>query len=210
VIVNLGAFVAISALLIVAPGLDTALITKNALLHGRRAAVATALGVNTGMLVWTLACAAGLVALLEASAVAFTALKLVGAAYLIWIGLATLLASRRALGVEGGSERQQRTRIAARTSYRQGLICNIANPKAAVIFTSLLPQFVSGHHPSAALFLLLGAIFAGLALVLQGAYALAAAQASRLLLRTRARGMLDRVTGIVLIGLGVKLATERR
>jgi threonine/homoserine/homoserine lactone efflux protein len=210
VIVNLGEFVAISALLIVAPGLDTALITKNAVLHGRRAAVATALGVNTGMLVWTLACAAGLVALLEASAVAFTALKFAGAAYLIWIGVATLLESRRSSAAEGGAQPRQRTQIAARTGYRQGLICNIANPKAAVIFTSLLPQFVSGHHPSAALFLALGGIFVGLALVLQGAYALAAAQASRVLLRTRARAMLDRVTGIVLIGLGVKLATERR
>jgi threonine/homoserine/homoserine lactone efflux protein len=210
VIVNLGEFVAISALLIVAPGLDTALITKNALLHGRRAAVATALGVNSGMLVWTLACAAGLVAVVEASAVAFTALKLAGAAYLIWVGVATLVASRRAAGAAGAEQPQRQTRIAARTGYRQGLICNIANPKAAVIFTSLLPQFVSGHHPSAALFLLLGGIFVLLALVLQGAYALAAAQASRLLVRSRLRRLLDRATGIVLIGLGVKLATERR
>ena len=83
VIVNLGAFLALSALLIIAPGLDTALITRNALLHGRRAALATALGVNTGMLAWTAATAAGLAALIEASALAFTIVKLAGAAYLV-------------------------------------------------------------------------------------------------------------------------------
>lgn len=209
-IVNLGAFIAISALLILAPGLDTALITRNAVLHGRRAAVATALGVNTGMVVWTVASAAGLVALVEASAVAFTVLKLAGAAYLIWIGVATLVASRRPSGAGQEPQPQQRREVAPRTSYRQGLVCNVANPKAAVIFTSLLPQFVSGHHPSGLLFLELGGIFVLLALVLQGAYAVLAAHASRVLLRGRFRTGLDRLTGIVLIALGVRLATEHR
>ena len=208
-IVNLGAFIAISALLIIAPGLDTALITRNALLHGRRAAVATALGVNTGMLVWTVATAAGLAALVRASAVAFTVLKLAGAAYLIWIGVATLIASRRPAEADGAALPQRRT-VAPRTGYRQGLVCNVATPKAAVISTSLLPQFVSGHHPSALLFLALGGIFVSIAVVLQCAYAVAAARASGLLARSRARIVLDRVTGVVLIGLGVRLATERR
>ena len=210
VIVNLGAFIAISALLILAPGLDTALITKNALLHGRRSAVATALGVNTGMVVWTVASAAGLVALVEASAVAFTALKLAGAAYLIWIGVTTLVASRRPRGDVAEAQPPPRRALAPRTGYRQGLVCNVANPKAAVIFTSLLPQFVSGHHPSGLLFLELGGIFVLLALVLQGAYAVIAAHASRVLLRGRFRAVLDRITAIVLIGLGVRLATEHR
>ena len=209
-IVNLGAFIAISALLILAPGLDTALITRNALLHGRGAAVATALGVNTGMLVWTVASAAGLVALVEASAVAFTVLKLAGAAYLIWIGVATLVASRRPSGAVQDPPPQQRREVAPRTGYRQGLVCNVANPKAAVIFTSLLPQFVSGHHPSGLLFLELGGIFVLLAIVLQGSYAVIAANASRVLLRGRWPTVIDRLTGVVLIGLGVRLATERR
>jgi threonine/homoserine/homoserine lactone efflux protein len=210
VIVNLGAFIAISALLIIAPGLDTALITRNALLHGRRAAVATALGVNTGMLVWTVATAAGLAALVRASALAFTMLKVAGAAYLIWIGVATLIASRRRAEAEGQAPSPARRTIAPRTGYRQGLVCNIANPKAAVIFTSLLPQFVSGHHPSALLFLALGGIFVSLAVVLQCGYAVAAARASGLLLRGRARRAVDRLTGLVLIALGLRLATERR
>jgi threonine/homoserine/homoserine lactone efflux protein len=208
-IVNLGEFVALSALLIVAPGLDTALIMRNALLHGRRPAVATALGVNTGMLAWTLATALGLAALLEASAVAFTVVKLLGAAYLIWIGLASLIASRRRPRTDPAPPRG-RAPLATATAYRQGLLCNVANPKAAIIFTSLLPQFVAGAHPSPLPFLALGAIFTAIALVLQGGYAVAAAAASRLLLRTRVRALIDRVTGVVLIALGVKLATLRR
>jgi threonine/homoserine/homoserine lactone efflux protein len=208
-IVNLGEFVAVSALLIVAPGLDTALIMRNALLHGRRPAVATALGVNTGMLAWTLATALGLAALLEASALAFTVVKLLGAAYLIWIGLASLIASRRRPRADPGLP-GDRAPLATATAYRQGLLCNVANPKAAIIFTSLLPQFVAGAHPSPLPFLALGAIFTAIALVLQGGYAVAAAAASRLLLRTRVRALIDRVTGVVLIALGVKLATLRR
>jgi threonine/homoserine/homoserine lactone efflux protein len=195
--------------LILAPGLDTALIMRNALLHGRRPAVATALGVNTGMLAWTLASALGLAALLEASALAFTIVKIAGAAYLIWIGLASLIASRRRARVEAVAV-GERAPLATAAAYRQGLICNVANPKAAVIFTSLLPQFVAGAHPSPLPFLALGVIFTALALVLQGGYAVAAAAASRLLLRPRVRALIDRLTGVVLIALGVKLATLRR
>jgi threonine/homoserine/homoserine lactone efflux protein len=208
-IVNLGEFVAVSALLIIAPGLDTALIMRNALLHGRRVAVATALGVNTGMALWTLATALGLAALLEASAVAFTVVKVLGASYLIGIGLATLVASRRR-GREARASQLAPAPLSATGGYRQGLLCNVANPKAAVIFTSLLPQFVAGAHPSALPFLALGAIFTAIALVLQGGYAIAAAAASRLLMRSRVRALVDRLTGVVLIALGVKLATLRR
>jgi threonine/homoserine/homoserine lactone efflux protein len=209
-IVHLDAFVGLAAVLIIAPGLDTALITRNALLHGRRTALATALGVNSGMAVWTLATGAGLAALLEASALAFTVLKLAGAAYLVWMGLTALLASRRGERDEQLAAAAPDGQLPSRRAYRQGLACNLANPKAAAIFTGLFPQFVSGAHPSDALFLLLGAIFTVLALLLQGAYALAAARASRLLLRARVRRALDRVTGAVLIGLGIRLALARR
>lgn len=116
-IVNLGAFLALSALLIIAPGLDTALITRNALLHGRRAALATALGVNTGMLAWTAATAAGLAALIEASALAFTIVKLAGAAYLVWMGVATLIASRRR--ARGGIARRPRRRRPSAAASRR-------------------------------------------------------------------------------------------
>jgi len=209
VIVHPAAFAALSAVLIIAPGLDTALIMRNALVHGRRAAVSTALGTASGMLAWTLACAAGLAAVIEASATLFTLIKVIGAAYLIWIGVTTLLASRRGHR-SAAVVATPRPAMRARTAYRQGLVCNIANPKAAVIFTSLLPQFVSGAHPSAASFLLLGGLFTAIALVLLESYALAAARAARLLARGRVRAVIDRLTAVLLIGLGVRLATEHR
>jgi threonine/homoserine/homoserine lactone efflux protein len=163
------------------------------------------------MLAWTLATALGLAALLEASALAFTVVKLLGGAYLIWIGLASLIASRRRARVDAAPV-FERAPLATATAYRQGLLCNVANPKAAVIFTSLLPRLVAGAHPSPLPFLALGAIFTAIALVLGGGYAVAAAAASGLLLllRTRVRALIDRLTGVVLIALGVKLATLRR
>ena len=203
------AFAALAAVLIIAPGLDTALIMRNALVHGRRAAVCTALGTASGMLAWTLACAAGLAAVIEASATLFTIIKLVGAAYLIWLGVTTLIASRRGRRPVAAVD-AARPALRVRTAYRQGFVCNIANPKAAVIFTSLLPQFVSGAHPSAASFLLLGGLFTAIALVLLECYALAAARAARVLARGRVRVVIDRLTAVLLIGLGVRLATERR
>ena len=93
--VHLWAFVGIAALVIIAPGPDTVLVTKNALLHGRGAALGTSLGVNTGLLIWTVAAAFGVAALVRESALAFTVLKLMGAAYLIWLGLGALRAARR-------------------------------------------------------------------------------------------------------------------
>jgi len=100
--------------------------------------------------------------------------------------------------------------LAARTGYRQGLLCNIGNPKAAVIFTSLLPQFVSGPHASPLAFFALGGIFVAIGLTLQVGYAIVAARASRFLVRPGVRRAIERVTGVALIGLGVRLATERR
>jgi len=88
-------FLPVAAVLIIVPGPDTALVTKNAVLHGRQAALGTALGVNLGLVVWTVAAALGLAAVVRASAVAFTALKLIGAAYLIWLGVQALVAARR-------------------------------------------------------------------------------------------------------------------
>jgi threonine/homoserine/homoserine lactone efflux protein len=137
---HLTAFLGIAAIIIVSPGPDTALVTKNALMHGRRPAIATAFGVVSGLLVWTLAAAFGVAAVVHASATAFTAMKLAGAAYLIWLGIQTL----RAAGHRGREDEQvpDRRRLDVVRGFRQGLINDLANPKIAAFFTSLLPQFV--------------------------------------------------------------------
>jgi RhtB (resistance to homoserine/threonine) family protein len=203
-------FLPVAAILIVVPGPDTALVTKNALLHGRRAALGTALGVNVGLIVWTLAAALGLAAVVRASAVAFTALKLIGAVYLIWLGVQALRAARHhtAAAVTGGAVRSRR--LDGLGGFRQGLASDLSNPKIAVLFTSLLPQFVAARAPTLMPFLLLGAIFVAMTLVWLCAYALLAARASATLQRPAVSRALERFTGVVLIGLGVRLATESR
>jgi RhtB (resistance to homoserine/threonine) family protein len=208
--VHLWAFVGIAALVIVAPGPDTVLVTKNALMHGRRAALATSLGVNTGLLIWTVAAALGVAAVVRESAVAFTVLKLVGAVYLVWLGLQALRAARRHAAPEALHAVRQSPRVGALLGYRQGLLSNLANPKIAVFFTGLLPQFVSAGKPILEPFLLLGGLFVLMTVVWLSGYALVAARASAVLGRPRVRAALDRVTGVVLVGLGVRLALERR
>jgi threonine/homoserine/homoserine lactone efflux protein len=198
-------FLGVAAVVILTPGPDTALVTKNAALHGRRAALGTAFGVCAGLSVWTVASAFGVASLVRASAVAYTALKLIGAAYLIWLGVQALRAARRAGG--GRHSAHPRPVLDGRGAFRQGLASNLANPKIGVFFTSLLPQFIGGHSVLVP-FLLYGGVFVAITLAWLSAYAVAAAKASALLQRPRVKAALDRLTGLVLIAIGVRLATE--
>lgn len=203
-------FVGIALLVIIAPGPDTVLVTKNAVVHGRDAALGTSLGVNTGLVIWTLAAAFGVAAVIRESALAFTILKLVGAAYLIWLGAQALRAAGRHSAPDPVGARDRTNRVGALLGFRQGLLSNLGNPKIAVFFTSLLPQFVSPRQPVLVPFLLLGGLFVVMTLAWLCSYALLAARISGVLTRPRVRAALDSLTGIVLIGLGVRLALERR
>lgn len=196
-------FLAISILLIVIPGPDTAVVTKNALLGGRRGGMLTAVGVATGLLVWTLAASLGIAALLRASEVAFLALKLAGALYLTWLGVQLLRGRDR---IRETATRRPRSRG---TDVRQGLLSDLGNPKIAVFFTSFLPQFVHGGAVFLPL-LFLGSIFAVLTLLWLAAYALLVGTSTAILNRPSVRRALDRITGVVLIAFGVRLALERR
>lgn len=208
--VHLWAFVGIAAIVIIAPGPDTVLVTKNAVLHGRRAALGTSLGVNTGLVIWTVAAALGVAAVVRESALAFSVLKLLGAAYLVWLGVQALLAARRRSAHGASGSRRSGAPLGALQGFRQGLLSNLGNPKIAVFFTGLLPQFVSSRVSVLGPFLLLGGLFVLMTLVWLSGYALLAVRASALLGRPRVRATLDRITGVVLVGLGVRLALERR
>jgi threonine/homoserine/homoserine lactone efflux protein len=208
--IHLWAFLAVAAVVIIAPGPDTVLVTKNALLHGRAAALATSFGVNAGLLVWTLAAAFGVAAVVRASAVAFTVLKIAGACYLAWLGLQALRAAWRRDGHQIAPESRPRRALGALSGFRQGLLSDLANPKIAVFFTGLLPQFVSSRHTVLGPFLLLGGLFVTMTLIWLCAYALVAARISAVLTRPRVKAALDGITGLVLVGFGVKLALERR
>ncbi|MBV9466988.1 MAG: LysE family translocator [Solirubrobacterales bacterium] len=203
-------FIGVAAIVIVVPGPDTAVVTKNVLVHGRRAALGTSLGVGAGLSVWTLAAAVGVASLLRASAVAFTVLKLVGALYLIWLGLQALRAARHVGVPTHPSGPADRPALGALGGFRQGFLSDLANPKIGVFFTSLLPQFVDPGRPILLPFLALGAVFVLITLAWLGAYCLIAARLADTLLRPRVRAALDRITGVILIAIGLRVATEHR
>jgi threonine/homoserine/homoserine lactone efflux protein len=209
-VTHLAAFLAVAVVVIVTPGQDTALTIRNTLLGGRRGGVATAVGVAAGQGIWALATSAGLAVVLEASHPAFVALRIAGAAYLVYLGGRALYDAvrlrTRAYGAQAISELGSRMR--PRRAFRQGLVSNLANPKMVVFFTSLLPQFVTHGHATFAPLLFLGLVFACMTLIWLSVYAIAVAKARAVLLRSRVRRALDAVTGAVLITFGVRLASE--
>ena len=197
---NALAFVGVAAIVIVTPGQDTALTIRNALTGGRRGGLFTAAGVSLGQATWTLAAAGGVAALLQASEPAFLAVRLAGAAYLVFLGAQTLLAAFRGLRVE-----HARRRVTARGAFRQGVLSNLGNPKMAIFFTSLLPQFGT----SFASMLALGLVFCSMTFVWLTAYGVAVARAGDVLRRPRIRRVVDAVTGAALAAFGLRLAFEK-
>jgi threonine/homoserine/homoserine lactone efflux protein len=208
VITHLPAFLGVAALVIAAPGPDTALTIRNTLRGGRRSGVLTGVGVVGGQTVWAIATAAGVAAVLHASEPAFLALKIVGAGYLVFLGAQALLAAFR--GREPALYGMDGARVEPGRAFRQGLISNVTNPKMAAFFTSLLPQFAGGDHASFAGLLLLALIFSSMTLVWLTAYVFVVAKAGDVFRRARIRRALEGITGIALVGLGLRLATERR
>ena len=195
------AFLAVSALVIVTPGQDTALTIRNTLLGGRTAGVFTAIGVSAGQATWTVATSLGVGALLVASEPAFFALKLAGGAYLVFLGVQTLWRRGKVVPLALGGER-----VGSRTALRQGVLSNLGNPKMLAFFTSLLPQFASSFAGLRAL----GLTFCAMTLVWLSLYSFVVTKAGALLRRERVRRTIEAVTGTVLIALGLRLATETK
>jgi len=202
------AWVALSALLIVTPGPDTALIIRNALASGPRASTMSALGVAVGILAWAAAATVGVGVLLESSSTAFTILKLAGAAYLAYLGLRSLLGSpprgelrprpSGAAGVGGSMH-----------AWGQGLFSNLLNPKTGAFFVTVMPQFIVPGDPAIRLVLMVAA-FEVMLLAWLIAYGYVVSRLGRSGLGSRVRHFMTRLTGVVLIGLGARLAFERR
>jgi threonine/homoserine/homoserine lactone efflux protein len=202
--VDIAAFLGISVLVIVTPGQDTALTIRNSLLGGRRTGVFTALGVSAGQAVWALATSVGIAALIVAFEPAFVALKLAGAAFLVYLGAQALLAALRGGQVE---RREGGGALTAASALRQGVLSNLGNPKMAVFFTSLLPQF--GAESFVGL-LALGLVFCSMTFVWLTAYAFVVARAGDVLRRPAIRRAFDALLGAVLVALGLRLATDPR
>jgi threonine/homoserine/homoserine lactone efflux protein len=208
--VNLGTSVLTFALVALAltltPGLDTALVLRAALTRGRRDPAATAAGIVAGLFVWGAAAAIGVSALLTASRVAYDALRLVGAAYLVWFGLRLLV---RAVRGAAAAEPEGTAQSSPWRAARQGLATNLLNPKVGVFYVALLPQFLpSGSNPLA-VGLLLAGVHALISLVWFALLILLASALAARLRRPSTVRAIDGITGTTLIGFGVKLAVSR-
>ena len=197
-----GLFVVAALALLLVPGPAVLYVVARSIHQGRRAGLASVLGIHVGTLVHIAAATLGLSALVLSSAVAFTAVKVAGAVYLVGLGLWTLLSRRAETEVALGGERS------LRRAFAQGIVVNVLNPKTALFFLAFLPQFVDANAPHpAAQVAFLGLLFAFLGLITDSIWAIAAGTAGGVLRRSRRFTRIQRyVTGTVYIGLGVTTA----
>jgi threonine/homoserine/homoserine lactone efflux protein len=200
------AFVGICVLLAMTPGPDMAVVTKNALAHGRRGVLLTTSGIAVALLVWAGATAVGLAAVLRTSGDFLLVLKLAGAAYLAYLGVRALLESRQRPGDLLASTPPA---APAHAVFRQGFLSCITNPKLGVFFVTFLPQFVAPGQAVLPRLLELGLIFAVIGWVWMNAYGLLVTRVRDVVTASGVRRWMQRVTGVVLLGFGARLALER-
>ncbi|MEU7025610.1 LysE family translocator [Streptomyces sp. NPDC046275] len=206
------------ALLTMVPGPDMAVVTRRAVAAGRRDGLLTVAGITSGLLVWGVLSVAGLAAVLAASATAYTVVKLAGAAYLVFLGVQALLAARRGGPAEPAPAHPAPARPGSPGNrsaappghpWRTGLVSNVLNPKIAVFYTGLLPTLAPhglSPHTGMALLVLLHAVLTVLWL---SGYVLLLTKARAFFARAAVRRAMERITGVVLIGFGLKVATAQ-
>jgi threonine/homoserine/homoserine lactone efflux protein len=197
-------FLAVSLLVIATPGPDTALTVRNSLIGGRPAGCFTALGVAAGQAVWALGTSLGLVALLLASEAVFEAVRWLGAAYLVWLGLASLWRAWRGASVPAGSATA--TVLAPMAAFRQGLLSNLGNPRMAVFFSGMLPQFADDFAGLA----LHGLVFGAMTLLWLTGYAWLISSARHFVRQRSVWRAIEAAMGAALVALGLKLAAGQR
>jgi threonine/homoserine/homoserine lactone efflux protein len=201
------AFCGVAAVLVVTPGPDMALVARNALVSGRSAVPITVLGICAGIVVHAMAAAIGLSALLKASATAYAMVKVAGGAYLVYLGIQAWRASTRD---EDDSEWMlgPARRFAGGSAFRQGFVSNVLNPKLVVFFISVLPGFTSADGNFFAQVVVLGLVFELLTVAWLLAYGAGVARVGEAMRRPGVRHFLERVSGTVLIALGLKVAVD--
>ena len=195
---SVGAFAIFAAVLAITPGLDTMLVLRTTALGGRRAGLSAVVGIALGCLVWAVASALGVTAVLAASRLAFEVLRWAGVVYLCYLGVRALL---RKSTVEPAA--------ASSGGIRTGLTTNLLNPKVGVFYLSVMPQFLPAGLPVLAGSLLLGAIHIGLGAVWLTLLVLVSHRAAGLLKRPTVRRRLEQLSGVVFLGFGLRLALER-
>lgn len=201
-------FAAASSLLTIMPGLDTALVIRTAAIEGRRSAMVAGLGICTGVLIWALMASTGLGVLFATSKLAYDAVRLTGAAYLLYLGVRLIV--QRPPGSEPDRAPRPASATAGATAFRRGLFTNLLNPKVGLFYVSFLPQFIPAGAPVAAFSMLLASLHAGESLLWFLALSGATSLARRWLATGSARAAINRITGAVFIAIGFKLVLARR
>lgn len=200
-------FIAAGWLLNLTPGPDVLYIVSNALRSGARAGIVAGLGITAGCFVHVVAAAVGVSALLATSATAFTVLKWLGAAYLLWIGAKILLARAPQAATDWQALARSQPAVPLRKVFMGGFWTNVLNPKVAIFFLAFVPQFIAPDADNKALaFILLGCLFNINAIPVNSGYALAAAWMARHGAVQRGMRWLDRIAGVMFIAFGLKLA----
>ena len=205
-LVNLISFAAAAVVVVLLPGPDTLVVVRGMVRGGTRGGITTSLGVLCGLLVWVAAAAFGLAALLQASEVGYEVLKIAGACYLVWMGVQSLLSLRQTASELTAPESTRQGLM--RPGFVSGFLTDILNPKVGVFFVSFLPGFVPTGYPVGWTTLVLGGIFIVLTAFYCAGLVAASGTIADWMQTPRIRKRLDTLTGLVLVGFGVRLATE--
>lgn len=209
--VNLSVFLIMCILLIILPGPDTAIATKNTLTVSRKGGLQTIIGCCCGLLIHTCAAVIGLSAIIVKSAYIFAILKYVGAIYLCYLGIKTLWALRtiRTQSPVTQDEANIDHKYAQQSCFKQGFLTNITNPKVAVFFLTFLPQFVDGKSDTFLPFLMMGLMYIALTALWFVFYVYLLDKISAFMKKPTTKAVIEGLTGAVLIGFGIKLAFEK-
>lgn len=200
-------FFVLSLFVVMSPGVDTALITKKTISDGRKAGYQMALGITAGSLVHTFAAAFGLSALLMQSALAFEIVKYAGAIYLIYLGLSAFLSRKN----KHAEDRENQTQTEMKKNpFQQGLLSNVLNPKVAMFFLTFLPQFVKSGTGATQQLIAMGIIYTVLSILWFFVYVFFINYLREWLMSPKVQKIMDRATGLVLIGFGLKLALGKQ
>jgi threonine/homoserine/homoserine lactone efflux protein len=208
---SLLSFILVSTFLIIVPGPDTLMTIRNVVRGGRSAGIATAAGVTAGQILWVLMTSIGLGAVLLASEVVFGVIKLLGAGYLVWLGAQSVVHAFRAPPEPGPTRMADPgQRLGCAAAFRNGLISNLGNPKMAVFFASILPQFAPAGDGAFAALAVLGVTLAGMTLAWLTLYAIAFAALGSRFLHSLASRIIEGVAGTLLVTVGFRFAAEHR
>jgi RhtB (resistance to homoserine/threonine) family protein len=200
------AFVVVAAVLTVTPGADTMLVIKNVLRGGRNDGIATTFGICTGLFIHATLSALGISFILMHSATLFHTLKMIGAVYIVWLGIQSLrrtVCTASDMGLAGSSAENT---CSYRKCFTEGFLCNVLNPKVAVFYLAFLPQFIGADDPVLGKSLLLAGIHYIMSILWLVFLSAFLARTRNFMVRTSVRRWLEGICGTILIGLGIRLA----